>query len=46
MTLAEDFDINEEVHAGLGTGTNTDRMFDCYQGALHHFNAEIERIVT
>ena len=41
-TLAEDFDINEAVQAGLCSGANDHLTFGRYEGALERFNAEVE----
>ena len=41
-TLGEDFEINEQVQAGLGSGANTALTFGRYEGALQSFNAQVE----
>lgn len=43
VTLAEDFDINEAVQAGLDSGANDALTFGRYEGALNAFNREVER---
>ena len=42
-TLFEDFEINEQVQAGLETGANTELTFGRYEGALDKFNAVVEQ---
>lgn len=42
MTLAEDFEVNISVQAGLESGANDALTFGRFEGALHRFNAQIE----
>lgn len=41
-TLFEDFEINEQVQAGLMSGANEALTFGRYEGALDRFNAVVE----
>ncbi len=41
-TLAEDFELNEQVQAGLASGAPDRLTFGRYEGALDRFNAEVE----
>ena len=41
-TLAEDFQINEDVQAGMNSGANRELTFGRYEGALDRFNAQVE----
>lgn len=42
-TLAEDFELNEDVQAGLSSGANAELTFGRYEGALARFNEEVEK---
>lgn len=41
-TLAEDFEVNEAVQAGLDSGANKVLNFGRFESALHHFHAAVE----
>ena len=45
-TLVEDFDLGEGIQATLGSGANETLRFGRFEGALAHFNAEIERLLA
>ncbi|MET1412249.1 SRPBCC family protein [Roseibium sp. HPY-6] len=42
-TLSEDFAVNEAAQDGMASGANEFLTFGRYEGALHRFNAEVER---
>ena len=44
-TLSEDFALNEAQQRGLATGANAVQTFGRFEGALHHFNREVERVM-
>lgn len=45
-TLAEDFEIGESIQEGLASGANTELQFGRYEGALHRFNEQVDRLTA
>ncbi len=45
-TLNEDFALNAAQQRGVATGANAAQTFGRFEGALHRFNAEVERCIS